>query len=89
VFPRPDPAVFTEVEDKVLSMLRDCLDRFAASTIGNGGTPRTVRGLAGGIVIALADLLPPIAQNFVILPKSVAQTSRLPWLMARPHHHLG
>ena len=63
--PHPDPTVFTEVEDKVRSILQESLDRFAASTITNVGTARATCGLAGGTVIALAGLLPPIAENFV------------------------
>ena len=63
--PHPDPSVFTEVEDKVRSILQESLDRFAASTITNVGTARATCGLAGGTVIALAGLLPPIAENFV------------------------
>ena len=63
--PHPDPSVFTEVEHNVRSILQESLDRFAASTITNVGTARATCGLAGGTVIALAGLLPPIADNFV------------------------
>ena len=63
--PHPDPSVFTEVEHKVRSILQESLDRFAASTTTNVGTARATCGLAGGTVIALAGLLPPITENFV------------------------
>jgi hypothetical protein len=58
-FPHPDPAVFSEVEEKVRSVLQDSLNRFSASTITNVGTARATCGLAGGAVIALAEFLPP------------------------------
>jgi hypothetical protein len=64
--PHPDPAVFSEVEDKVRSMLQESLDRFANSTITNVGTARATCGLIGGTVIALAGFLPPIAENFAL-----------------------
>ena len=64
--PHPDPAVFSEVEDKVRSMLQESLDRFAASTITNVGTARATCGTVGGTVIALAGFLPPIAENFAL-----------------------
>ena len=64
--PHPDPAVFSEVEDKVRSMLQDSLNRFASSTITNVGTARATCGLVGGTVIALAGFLPPIAENFAL-----------------------
>jgi hypothetical protein len=64
--PHPDPAVFSEVEEKVRSMLQDSLNRFSASTITNVGTARATCGLVGGAVIALAGFLPPIAENFAL-----------------------
>jgi hypothetical protein len=70
--PHPDPAVFTQVEDQVRSMLQESLDRFASSTITNVGTARATCGLVGGTVIALAGFLPPVAKNFAL--------SNNPWL---------
>ncbi|KAF9645755.1 hypothetical protein BDM02DRAFT_417328 [Thelephora ganbajun] len=64
--PHPNPAVFSEVEDKVRSMLQESLDRFANSTITNVGTARATCGLVGGTVIALAGFLPPIAENLAL-----------------------
>lgn len=62
--PHPDPAVFSDVEERVRSVLQESLDRFANSTVTNVGTARATCGTVGGIVIALAGFLPPIAENF-------------------------
>jgi len=70
--PHPDPAVFSEVEERVRSVLQESLDRFASSAITNVGTARATCGLIGGTVIALAGFLPPIAVNFTF--------SRVRWL---------
>ena len=64
--PHPDPAVFSEVEENVRSMLQESLGRFANSTITNVGTARATCGTVGGIAIALAGFLPPIADNFAL-----------------------
>ena len=64
--PHPDPAVFSEVEERVRAILEESLDRFAASTITNVGTARATCGTIGGTVIALAGFLPPIAENFAL-----------------------
>ena len=80
--PHPDPAVFSEVEDRVRSMLQESLDRFANSTITNVGTARATCGLIGGTVIALAGFLPPIAENFALSRNRWLRVLALPgvWL---------
>lgn len=76
----PDPNVFSEVEDKVRSMLQESLNRFANSTITNVGTSRATCGLVGGTVIALAGFLPPIAENFALSKNRWLRLLALPGL---------
>ena len=51
--PPPYPEVFEEVEERVVSMLSDSLDRFVVATFHNVGMPRAYCGCAGGTVIGL------------------------------------
>ena len=83
VSPHPDPIVFSEVAWQVHSMLKDSLERFVYASYYNVGTNRALCGMLGGIVIALAGSLPPIAVNFA--------TDRSRWLrlLALPGLWLG
>jgi hypothetical protein len=78
--PYPDPAVFSEVEAKVRSMLQESLNRFAKSAITNVGTARATCGTVGGTVIALAGFLPPIAENFALSRNRWLRIAALPGL---------
>ena len=49
----PSPDVFGEVEERVIAMLTDSLDRFVVATFHNVGMPRAYCGCAGGTVIGL------------------------------------
>ncbi|KAI9512396.1 hypothetical protein F5148DRAFT_1279736 [Russula earlei] len=64
VSPHPDPVVFSDVAWQVHNMLKDSLDRFVLASYYNVGTNRALCGTIGGIVIALAGFVPPIAVNF-------------------------
>jgi hypothetical protein len=83
VSPHPDPIVFSEVAWQVHNMLKESLDRFVLASYYNVGTNRALCGMIGGIVIALAGSVPPIAVNFA--------TDRARWLrlLALPGLWLG
>ncbi len=57
--PPPYPEVFEEVEERVIAMLCDSLDRFVLATFHNVGMPRAYCGCAGGTVIGLTGRCVP------------------------------
>ncbi|KAI0720510.1 hypothetical protein C8T65DRAFT_705746 [Cerioporus squamosus] len=63
--PPPYPEVFEEVEECVIAMLSDSLDRFVLATFHNVGMPRAYCGCAGGTVIGLTGSAPILLANFL------------------------
>ncbi|RDX53338.1 hypothetical protein OH76DRAFT_1212756 [Lentinus brumalis] len=63
--PPPYPEVFEEVEERVIAMLCDSLDRFVLATFHNVGMPRAYCGCAGGTVIGLTGSAPILLANFL------------------------
>ncbi|RPD62442.1 hypothetical protein L226DRAFT_544245 [Lentinus tigrinus ALCF2SS1-7] len=63
--PPPYPEVFEEVEERIIAILSDSLDRFVLATFHNVGMPRAYCGCAGGTVIGLTASAPILLANFL------------------------